>query len=52
MADQPAEFDGGIRSELPPGLFVMMAGLVTATVIAILYFGREEFLSRSRLRSC
>jgi predicted PurR-regulated permease PerM len=44
MADQPAEFDGRIRSELPPGLFVMMAVLVTATVIAILYFGREVFV--------
>jgi hypothetical protein len=44
MADQPAEFDGRIRSELPPGLFVMMAVLVTAMVIAILYFGREVFV--------
>ncbi len=41
MADPAAEFNGRIRSELPPGLFGMMAVLVTATVIAILYFARE-----------
>jgi predicted PurR-regulated permease PerM len=41
MADPSAEFSSRIRSELPPGLFGMMAVLVTATVIAILYFARE-----------
>jgi predicted PurR-regulated permease PerM len=44
MADPVAEFDGRIRAEPPPGLFGMMAVLVTATVIAILYFAREVFV--------
>ena len=44
MADQPAEVDGRIRPELPSGLFGMMAVLVTATVVAILYFAREVFV--------
>lgn len=41
MADQASEFDGRTRADFPPGLFGMMAVLVTATVIAILYFARE-----------
>ena len=44
MADQAPEFDGRARADLPPGVFGMMAVLVTATVIAILYFAREVFV--------
>ncbi|HEX4614679.1 MAG TPA: AI-2E family transporter [Stellaceae bacterium] len=44
MADQAAEVDGRIRPELPRGLFGMMAVLVMAAVIAILYFAREVFV--------
>src|SRR5436305_6632311 len=44
MADQAAELDGHARPDLPPGLFGMMAVLVTATIIAILYFAREVFI--------
>jgi hypothetical protein len=44
MADQAPEFDGRARADLPPGIFGMMAVLVTATVIAILYFAREVFV--------
>ena len=44
MADQAAELDGRARADLPPGLFGMMAVLVSATVIAILYFAREVFV--------
>ena len=44
MPDPAAELDGRIRPELPPGVFGMMAVLVTATVIAILYFAREVFV--------
>ncbi len=44
MADQAPEFDGRTRADLPPGVFGMMAVLVTATVIAILYFAREVFV--------
>src|SRR5271163_1693933 len=44
MADQAAEFDGRTRADFPPGVFGMMAVLVTATVIAILYFAREVFV--------
>ena len=44
MADQAPEFDGRARAELPRGMFGMMAVLVTATVIAILYFAREVFV--------
>ena len=41
MADQAGEFDG---LEAPRGIFAMMAVLVTATVLAILYFAREVFV--------
>jgi predicted PurR-regulated permease PerM len=44
MADQAPEFDGRARADLAPGIFGMMAVLVTATVIAILYFAREVFV--------
>src|SRR5438477_13054733 len=44
MADQAPEFDGRTHSDLPPGVFGMMAVLVTATIIAILYFSREVFI--------
>ena len=44
MADQAPEFDGRARADLAPGFFGMMAVLVTATVIAILYFAREVFV--------
>jgi predicted PurR-regulated permease PerM len=44
MADQAPEFDGHTHSDLPPGMFGMMAVLVTATIIAILYFAREVFI--------
>jgi predicted PurR-regulated permease PerM len=44
MADQALEFDGRARADLAPGIFGMMAVLVTATVIAILYFAREVFV--------
>ena len=44
MADRTPEFDGRARSELPPGLLGMMAVLVTAAVIALLYFAREVFV--------
>ena len=44
LADQAPEFDGRTGGELPPGIFGMMAVLVTATVIAILYFAREVFV--------
>jgi predicted PurR-regulated permease PerM len=44
MADRTPEFDGHTRSDLPPGVFGMLAVLVTATVIAILYFAREVFV--------
>jgi predicted PurR-regulated permease PerM len=44
MVDQAPEFDGRNRADFPPGLFGMMAVLVTATVIAILYFAREVFV--------
>src|SRR5438552_17494204 len=44
MADQAPEFDGRAHSDFPPGMFGMMAVLVTATVIAILYFAREVFI--------
>ena len=44
MADQAPEFDGRSRGDLPPGVFAMLAVLVTATVIAILYFAREVFV--------
>ncbi len=44
MADQAQEVDGRARADLPRGLFGMMAVLVTATVIAILYFAREVFV--------
>jgi len=44
MADQAPEFDGRARANLPRGMFGMMAVLVTATVIAILYFAREVFV--------
>ena len=44
MADEAPELDGRVRADLPPGLFGMMAVLVTATVIAILYFAREVFV--------
>jgi predicted PurR-regulated permease PerM len=44
MADQAPEFDGRARADLPRGVFGMMAVLVTATVIAILYFAREVFV--------
>src|SRR5438270_5232995 len=44
MADRTPEFDGHTRSGLPPGVFGMLAVLVTATVIAILYFAREVFV--------
>src|SRR5262245_40936126 len=44
MADQTPEFDGHARGEFSSGLFGMMAVLVTATVIAILYFAREVFV--------
>jgi hypothetical protein len=36
MADQAPEFDGRTSAGFPPGVFAMMAVLVTATVIAIL----------------
>ncbi|MGA7867037.1 MAG: AI-2E family transporter [Stellaceae bacterium] len=41
MADQAREVDGRARADLPSGVLGMMAVLVTATVIAILYFARE-----------
>src|SRR5580693_2755729 len=44
MADQAPEFDGRARADLAPGIFGMMAVLVAATVIAILYFAREVFV--------
>jgi predicted PurR-regulated permease PerM len=44
MADQAPEFDGRARAELPRGVFGMMVVLVTATVIATLYFAREVFV--------
>lgn len=44
MADQAPEFDGRARADVPRGVFGMMAVLVTATVIAILYFAREVFV--------
>src|SRR5947208_13538636 len=44
MADPAPEFDGRIRADFPPGVFGMMAVLVTATVIGILYFAREVFI--------
>jgi predicted PurR-regulated permease PerM len=44
MADQAAELDGRTRPDALPGAFGMMAVLVTATVIAILYFAREVFV--------
>ena len=44
MADQAPEFDGHIRCDLPPGVFGMLAVLVTATIIAVLYFAREVFV--------
>ena len=44
MTDQAPEFDGRTRGDLPTGVFGMMAVLVTATVIAILYFAREVFI--------
>jgi predicted PurR-regulated permease PerM len=44
MADQAPEFDGRARADFPPGVFAMIAVLVTATVIAILYFAREVFV--------
>jgi predicted PurR-regulated permease PerM len=44
MADQAPEFDGRTSAGFPPGVFAMIAVLVTATVIAILYFAREVFV--------
>jgi predicted PurR-regulated permease PerM len=44
MADQAPGFDGHTRCDLPPGVFGMLAVLVTATIIAILYFAREVFV--------
>jgi predicted PurR-regulated permease PerM len=44
FADQAPEFYGRARVDLPRGVFGMMAVLVTATVIAILYFAREVFV--------
>jgi predicted PurR-regulated permease PerM len=44
MVDQAPEFDGRARAELPRGVFGMMVVLVTATVIAALYFAREVFV--------
>src|SRR5438552_5203845 len=44
MADPAPEFDGRIRADFPPGVFGMMAVLVTATIIGILYFAREVFI--------
>jgi predicted PurR-regulated permease PerM len=44
MADQAPEFDGRTRADLPPGVFGMLVVLVTATIIAILYFAREVFV--------
>ncbi len=44
MADQAPEFDGRAGSDLPRGMFGMLAVLVAATVIAILYFAREVFV--------
>jgi predicted PurR-regulated permease PerM len=44
MADQAEEVDTRARADPPRGLFGMMAVLVTATVIAILYFAREVFV--------
>ena len=44
MADQAPEFDGRTRADFPPGVFGMMAVLVAATIIAILYFAREVFV--------
>ena len=44
MADRTPEFDGRTRADLPPGVFGMLAVLVTATIIAIFYFAREVFV--------
>jgi hypothetical protein len=44
MADQAPEFDGRARADLSRGMFGMMAVLVTATGIAMLYFAREVFV--------
>ena len=44
MADPAPEFDGRIRADFPPGVFGMMAVLVTAIIIGILYFAREVFI--------
>ena len=44
MADQAEEVDARVRADPPRGLFGMMAVLVTAAVIAILYFAREVFV--------
>jgi predicted PurR-regulated permease PerM len=44
MADQAPESDGRARPDLPRGVVGMLAVLVTATVIATLYFAREVFV--------
>jgi len=44
MADRTREVGGRPRTELPPGVLAMMTVLVTATVIAALYFAREVFV--------
>src|SRR5271165_1532330 len=44
MADRTREVGGRARTELPPGVLAMMTVLVTATVVAALYFAREVFV--------
>jgi predicted PurR-regulated permease PerM len=44
LADQTGTFVNRARTLLPPSLTGMMAVLVTATVIAMLYFAREVFI--------
>ncbi len=44
MADPAPEFDGRTSAGFPPGVFAMIAVLVAATVIAVLYFAREVFV--------
>jgi hypothetical protein len=44
LAHQPGTFVNRARTPLPPSLTGMMAVLVTATVIAMLYFAREVFI--------
>ena len=44
MVNQTNNFVGRARTDLPPSLTGMLAVLVTATIISILYFAREVFI--------